>query len=120
MEIRQVEMLPGHFCNLCSAACDWVIFDAPMATGHWAHMCEDCYMERGMEPATKFELVLKMSTGPFTKSDVLKHALSLSDEDIADMLLDRVAVITIDNCIVEPDGVCPHGYPSPLRVLGLI
>lgn len=24
-----------------------------------------------------------------------------------------------DSCRVEPDGVCPHGNPSPLKVLGL-
>lgn len=27
---------------------------------------------------------------------------------------------TVDGCIVEPDGVCPHGYKSPLLVLGII
>jgi hypothetical protein len=25
-----------------------------------------------------------------------------------------------DGCILEPDGVCPHGHPSWLRKLGLI
>ena len=25
-----------------------------------------------------------------------------------------------DACIVEPDGVCPHGYPSWLLYLGLV
>jgi hypothetical protein len=27
---------------------------------------------------------------------------------------------TVDGCLVEPDGVCPHGYRSPLLVLGII
>jgi hypothetical protein len=27
---------------------------------------------------------------------------------------------TYDGCSVEPDGVCPEGYRSPLLVLGII
>jgi hypothetical protein len=27
---------------------------------------------------------------------------------------------TVDGCAVEPDGVCPHGFRSPLLVLGII
>ena len=27
---------------------------------------------------------------------------------------------TPDGCITEPDGDCPHGYPSWLKVLGYI
>ncbi len=29
-------------------------------------------------------------------------------------------VAATDGCPVEPDGVCPHGYPSWLLYLGLI
>lgn len=29
-------------------------------------------------------------------------------------------VETIDGCIVEPDGKCPHGFLSPLLEAGLI
>jgi hypothetical protein len=25
----------------------------------------------------------------------------------------------LDGCLVEPDGVCPHGHPSWLRYLGI-
>lgn len=25
-----------------------------------------------------------------------------------------------DGCIVDPDGTCPHGYPSWLRIAGLV
>jgi hypothetical protein len=25
-----------------------------------------------------------------------------------------------DGCLIEPDGVCPHGYPSWLIQLGMI
>jgi len=27
---------------------------------------------------------------------------------------------SVDGCSVEPDGVCPHGYPSWLIVLGYL
>lgn len=29
-------------------------------------------------------------------------------------------VTATDGCIVEPDGVCPHGYPSWLIQMGVI
>lgn len=41
------------------------------------------------------------------------------DEQLALWLMDSVVDAT-DGCSVEPDGVCPHGYPSWLIQLGLI
>lgn len=49
-----------------------------------------------------------------------EHAESLSDSDIEDIILDYSNAETADGCMVEPDGVCPHGYRSPLLILGLI
>ena len=40
-------------------------------------------------------------------------------DELISMCVDGVCVST-DGCIVEPDGVCPHGYPSWLIQLGLI
>ena len=31
-----------------------------------------------------------------------------------------VSIEVADGCIVEHDGICPHGYTSPLIILGLI
>jgi hypothetical protein len=42
-----------------------------------------------------------------------------SDGQLSFWALDGVAEAT-DGCRVEPDGVCPHGYPSWLIHLGLI
>lgn len=42
-----------------------------------------------------------------------------TDEDLMRWTLDSVVDAT-DGCQVEPDGVCPHGYPSWLLYLGLI
>jgi hypothetical protein len=49
-----------------------------------------------------------------TQRDILNAALlaALSDDDSG--------VETADGCWVEPDGHCPHGYPSPLLAAGLI
>lgn len=39
--------------------------------------------------------------------------------ELGTMAIDSVVRAT-DGCSVEPDGVCPHGYPSWLIHLGLI
>jgi hypothetical protein len=41
------------------------------------------------------------------------------EEQIAFWVIDSVCEAT-DGCTVEPDGVCPHGYPSWLVHLRLI
>lgn len=44
-----------------------------------------------------------------------------TDENLFDALMgDSYGVECADGCIVEPDGVCPHGYHSPLITLGMI
>lgn len=40
-------------------------------------------------------------------------------EDLKFMIFDSTVEAT-DGCIVEPDGVCPHGYPSWLVHLGYV
>lgn len=49
----------------------------------------------------------------------LEHARQLSLEELEAMLFDD-SIEAADGCLVEPDGTCPHGYRSPLLVLGLI
>jgi hypothetical protein len=41
------------------------------------------------------------------------------EAQIEEWVYDSVCDAT-DGCTVEPDGVCPHGYPSWLVYLGLI
>lgn len=41
------------------------------------------------------------------------------EEQLEEWVYDSVCEAT-DGCTVEPDGVCPHGYPSWLLYLGLI
>jgi hypothetical protein len=49
-----------------------------------------------------------------------------SEEDLADIMeetlfgLSEGTVETVDGCIVEPDGSCPHGFLSPLLEAGVI
>jgi hypothetical protein len=40
-------------------------------------------------------------------------------DTLEEWLFDGVCEST-DGCMVEPDGICPHGHPSWLLVLGLI
>jgi len=42
------------------------------------------------------------------------------DETLAEWLFGDGDCEATDACIIEPDGVCPHGHPSWLRKLGLI
>ena len=42
-----------------------------------------------------------------------------SDNTLARWMMDDICP-AVDGCRVEPDGTCPHGYPSWLMVLGLI
>ena len=41
-------------------------------------------------------------------------------EELEQALLYDGEVLATDGCEVEPDGVCPHGYPAWPRYLGLI
>jgi hypothetical protein len=47
-------------------------------------------------------------------------------DDLLDIMEESMSGITegtvetVDGCIVEPDGVCPHGFLSPLLEAGLI
>ena len=43
-----------------------------------------------------------------------------SEDEIRDMVYDIIDCEATDGCCVEPDGVCPHGHPSWLIVLGII
>lgn len=49
-----------------------------------------------------------------------EHASALDIEDLEAIVFDYADAETADGCAVEPDGRCPHGYRSPLLVLGLI
>lgn len=40
-------------------------------------------------------------------------------DELISMIMDGLCIST-DGCKVEPDGTCPHGYPSWLIQLGLI
>lgn len=43
-----------------------------------------------------------------------------SIDEVGAMVLGDDDALATDGCVVEPDGVCPHGHPSwPLR-LGMI
>lgn len=46
---------------------------------------------------------------------------SLEDAvESGDLSDSAMAALCTEGCIVEPDGRCEHGCPSPLRALGII
>lgn len=50
-----------------------------------------------------------------------EYFLRLTDQDEEEIYIDlSAAPVTADGCRVAPDGTCPHGYRSPLLLLGLI
>ena len=42
-----------------------------------------------------------------------------TEDELCSMVFDGDCYAT-DGCCVEPDGMCPHGYPSWLLYLGII
>lgn len=46
-------------------------------------------------------------------------ALHGDDDEFEELLLDSIQVAA-DGCTVEPDGICEHGYRSPMLLLGII
>lgn len=47
------------------------------------------------------------------------EALDEEDSWVIRMINDSVQEAA-DGCRVEPDGMCPHGYVSPARLLGVV
>jgi hypothetical protein len=95
-------------------------------------MCEPCYKEQSTEPATKFtyqerkhEPAYKPGTmgaaleAKEKRRRIVEFAEGLSVEQIEHMMMDG-DVEAADGCVVDPDGSCCHGYPSPLLTLGMI
>ena len=69
---------------------------------------------------------LKLTAGVDKKAYLAKHPEVLeidaavpSQDTLGDWVYNGVAEAT-DGCLVEPDGICPHGYPSWLLLLGYI
>ena len=50
---------------------------------------------------------------------IAEHAGSLDFADFEEAMSEG-GIETADGCWVELDGSCPHGFPSPMRYLGMI
>lgn len=68
------------------------------------------------------EFAIKNSPRKFkwTKEEELAWAVELLDNPnyLEEVLWDG-QVQTVDECLVEVDGTCPHGYTSPLVLIGV-
>ena len=47
------------------------------------------------------------------------HAHNLHTNTVGRMVMGFDDIYTADGCRVDPGGTCPHGYRSPLVVLGI-
>lgn len=59
-----------------------------------------------------------VTSGDKNKQEI-RHAYRLTPSRLEKMVYEGISTCC-DGCRVEPDGMCPHGYRSPLLVLGLI
>ena len=116
-------------CDICQADSLLVAYDMPYREGHWANVCETC-RQKADQPETRvgFKVVKgkhpKAGLSHGNDSRSIKqierdHATALNQTEVEELAFDDV-VTTADGCSVEPDGKCPHGFRSPLLVLGLI
>lgn len=46
--------------------------------------------------------------------------MDYTDEQLLEAILMDELIEAQDGCMVEPDGVCPHGYQSPALLRGLV
>ena len=53
------------------------------------------------------------------RRQAIEHAHGFEIEDLEAAMSD-CGIETADGCWVETDGKCPHGFPSPMRILGFI
>ena len=104
-------------CDICGATDLDVCYDMPYIGGHWAFICEKC--REGRDHPAGIKLVKGVHPKSGIDFDEVAYAKGLDDEQIEAMLFDG-DVECVDGCVVEPDGKCPHGYRSPLLILGII
>jgi hypothetical protein len=119
------ETLPS--CDVCKASNEKVIYDMPYQGTQWANLCEDCRKDAtDPDHASGFKIIkgvnpkVKATTDKAEmRQEMVKYAKGLDDDSIASMICDSV-VDAADGCSVEPDGICQHGYESPLITLGIM
>lgn len=126
METRYLPDLPS--CDVCNATDLEVVYDMPFRGTQWAHVCEHCRematmpdhpagikIVKGEHPKAKERQISRKAIRQQEK----EHAENLGLEEVQDMVYDSTCE-TADGCNVEPDGICQHGYRSPLLVLGIV
>lgn len=116
-------------CCICGATELSVVYDMPYRGTTWANCCEKC---RRLADDPNHPAGIRLVKGKHPKAGLhhgndsrarqqieKDHAEALNVAELEEMAYDSI-VETADGCQVEPDGSCPHGYRSPLLVLGLI
>jgi hypothetical protein len=60
-----------------------------------------------------------MPLTPDQQAEERRWVNQLDFEDLEEIMWEGVTE-AFDGCPVEPDGRCPHGYRSPLLILGMM
>jgi len=89
------------------------------AEAHGPRFWDEPPKESAKEPAKPFTIGAVLNSQAKAKEEQ-EYADSLEMDELESMILGSGSVCCADGCEVEPDGRCPHGYCSPLLVLGLI
>lgn len=126
-------------CDICGKQDLDVLYDMPFRGSSWANVCEQCRPQadnpnnpigtkivKGTHPNADppEEKAAPMTMGAALEAKEKRrkekqYVESLTQDQIEEMMFDG-AVECADGCSVEPDGKCPHGYSSPLILLGLL
>jgi hypothetical protein len=125
--MKELYKLTLPSCDVCKATDLKVVYDMPYKGTQWANLCEDC-RKGATDPnhASGFKIIkgvnpkAKATTDEAVKrQEMVKYAEGLDDDTLSAMVCDSV-VEAADGCSVEPDGICQHGYESPLITLGIM
>ena len=105
-------------CDFCKKPAS---FDGKIKSGQWGYMCSQCWQKHGCgKLGVGFGQELKLESEK-EKPESVKLANYYYTEELQDMMCDgESATECPEGCVVELDGVCPHGYQSVFIKLGLI
>lgn len=106
-------------CDICKADNLDVVYDMPYQGSTWANVCKACCPNPNHPIGTKIVKGDHPKAKGYSAKEEQEYLKTLTFDQIEEMMFDGV-VECADGCEVEPDGKCPHGYSSPLLLLGYI
>ena len=98
---------------------------SPRQTGNYNPACSPCYLGFTHSQDEHNKNTAAAASAEAVKINTARAMVPTTEEPDIDTLMSWMNSPTeaneaTDGCIVEPDGICEHGYPSWLLELGLI